>query len=98
MSVHRYETKDGTRWRVRWRDGRRQMRSRSCLSRKEAEGLDAEIKARRFRNEPLPSQAGNLTLAGAWEAWKALRLPQLAPTTQQSYEASWEAHVAGNFD
>jgi hypothetical protein len=42
MSVQRYETADGSRWRVRWREANGRMRSRSCTSKREAVAFDAE--------------------------------------------------------
>jgi hypothetical protein len=59
MSVQRYETAAGSRWRVRWRG---QMRSRTVASKSEAMALDADVRARKFKGEALP-RAGRETLA-----------------------------------
>jgi integrase len=97
LSFQRYETADGTRWRVRWRDEDGTMHSRSFLSRNDARGFDADIKARKFRGDVLP-KAGKQTLAGAYDEWKRVRGRRRAAATLDAYEASWKAHIKGRFD
>ncbi|MGH8325926.1 MAG: tyrosine-type recombinase/integrase [Steroidobacteraceae bacterium] len=93
MSIQRYEASDGTRWRVRWREPSGRMRSRTFQSRRDAQGFDTDLKARRFRGEPLP-RASRQTLAEAWKDWQRLVGPEKAESTRRNYEAIWRAHVA----
>lgn len=70
------------------------MRSRSFQSRREAQGFDNELKARRYRGEALP-RASRQTLAEAWADWRRLVAPQKAESTRRNYDAIWRAHIAG---
>lgn len=97
MSVQRYETADGSRWRVRWREANGRMRSRSCTSKREAVALDADVRSRKFRGEALP-RPGRETLAVAYDEWWRLRGSTLASNTQRTYQAAWNAHVRDRFD
>ena len=97
MSVQRYDTGDGPRWQVRWREPNGRMRSRSLLSKSAAIAFDADIKARKFRGETLP-RARRETLAEVHAQWWQLRGPHLSSNTRRTYDAVWRAHVAGRFD
>lgn len=94
VSIHRYETKDGTRYRVRWREPGGRMRSRTVASKKDANRLDIDVKARKQRSEPLP-QPSSWTLDRAWDEWLSKRGSKKAPATIESYTALWEAHMRG---
>jgi integrase len=97
MSVDRYETADGTRWRVRWREGNGKARARSLTSKEAALALDADIRAKKFTGQALP-RAGRESLAVAYEEWWRLRGSQLSSNTQRTYTAVWKAHVQDRFD
>jgi len=97
MSVHAYKTGDGTRWQVRWREATGKVRARSFTSKREANAFDAEVKARKFKGEALP-RPGRESLAAAYDEWFRLRGSTLAPATQSSYRAVWNAHVRDRFD
>lgn len=97
MSVHRYETADGTRWRVRWRTTDGKLQSKTLASRREADALDGDIKARKLRADVLP-QPSRWTLARAWDEWWAAVGEDLAPATQLNYAATWKAYIAGRLD
>lgn len=97
VSVQRYDTADGVRWRVRWREHGGRMRSRSVTSKREALALDADLRARKFKGEALPRPARE-TLAAAYDEWWRLRGSTLAPATQATYRAVWSAHVGNRFD
>lgn len=92
MSVQRYETADGTRWRVRWRETSGRMRSTTVPSKRDATALDAELKARKFKGEALPSKSRE-TLASAYDEWLRLRGTTLAPHTQRVYKQAWNKHI-----
>jgi integrase len=95
MSVQRYETKDGTRWRVRWREADGRMRSRTTSSRKEANDLDTTMKARRHLGVGIPP-TNRMTVGQLWEEWWDLRSGKLAPSTRGTYRSLWNAHVASD--
>jgi integrase len=97
MSVHAYKTADGTRWQVRWRETNGRVRTRSLTSKRDALAFDADVKARKHKGEALP-RPGRETLAAAYDEWWRLRGSTLAPATQRTYKAVWDAHVRGRFD
>jgi integrase len=83
---------------VRWRESTGRMRSTTVPSKRDATALDAGLKARKFKGEALPQRSKD-TLAGAYEQWRRLRAPDLAPQTVTSYQYVWNAHVsASGFD
>jgi integrase len=97
MSVHRYESKDGSRWAVRWRGPEGANRSKTLTSRRDALAFDADLRARKFKGEALP-RPGKQTLAEAFDEWWRLRGSTLSPNTQRTYKAVWKAHVENRFD
>ena len=97
MSVHAYTTGDGTHWQVRWREAHGKVRTRSFTSKRDANAFDADIKSRKFKGEALP-RPGRETLAAAYNEWFRLAGSMLAPATQRTYRAAWDAHVRGRFD
>src|SRR5579875_226999 len=92
MSVQRYETVDGSRWRVRWREPTGRMRSRTVTSKREALALDSDAKPRKFKGAALPRPPKD-TVADAYEQWLRLRGSNLAPQTIDVYRYVWNAHV-----
>src|SRR5215210_894975 len=97
MSVQRYTTEQGPRYRVRWREGNGRMRSRTFTTQRDANALDVDISTRRLRGEPLP-RAGRETLATAYAEWWRLRGSLLAANTQRTYQSVWNAHIRGQWD
>jgi integrase len=97
MSVQRYDTEDGSRWRVRWREPNGHMRSRTLMSRSAAIAFDADVKSRKYRGEALP-RASRETLAEAHAQWWKLRGYKLSSNTQRTYKAMWKAHVENQYD
>lgn len=97
MSVHHYDTKDGARYQVRWREANGKVRTRTLTSKEEANGLDADIKARKFKGQALP-RPGKETLAAAYDEWWRLRGSTLAPASQRVYQSMWNAHIKDGFD
>ena len=97
MSVHRYDTADGTRWRVRWREHNGRMRSRTFSGKREANAFDVDVKARKYKGEALP-KPGRESLAAVYDEWLRLRGPKLASTTLTTYKVVWDAHVRDRFD
>lgn len=97
MSVHPYKTKDGTRYRVCWRESGR-LRSRSFASKKDAGDFDVQVKGHKLRGDPIP-RASRDTLAQAYELWKKVyATPYLAPNTLARYEDAWKPHIKGRHD
>lgn len=94
VSIQRYETADGTRWRVRWREPDGKMRSKTLANKSEAQALDIDLKAKKLRGDLLPT-AGRWTLDQSWDEWLDLRRPDLSPATLETYETLWEAHIRG---
>ena len=97
MSVRAYETQDGKRWQVQWRDAQKKLRGKTFTSKSEAQAFDADVKAKKFKGDALP-RASRQTLAQAYDDWLRLLGSQLAPSTQRGYQALWNAHVKGKFD
>jgi integrase len=96
MSVHPYKTADGTRYQVRWREGKR-PRGRSFASKKEANDFDVQVKAHKLRGEVMPRPRRE-TLASTYDDWLRLYAPKLAKSTLEVHEAVWNAHVKDRFD
>ena len=96
VSIHPYQTKDGTRFRVRWRGHDDKLRSKSFLKLTDAKNFEADVKARKFRLEALPAPT-DWTLDRAWEEWKKNRGQELALATLDNYESLWNAYVKGGF-
>jgi integrase len=97
MSVDSYKTSDGMRFRVRWRDGHGEPKSKVFNSRREANAFDVDVKARKQRGEALPTTTRE-TLGEAWdEFWKLIGY-RLAKQTQLSYKQQWSANIAGKYD
>jgi integrase len=67
------------------------------VNKREALAIDADIKARKYKGEALPKPARE-TLATAFDEWWRLRGSDLAPATQRTYLAAWNAHVRDRFD
>lgn len=97
MSVDSYKTKDGTRFRVRWRDGHGDPKSKVFNSRREANGFDVDVKARKNRGEALPTTTRE-TLGEAWDEFWKLRGYRLAAHTQLSYKQQWATNIKGEYD
>jgi integrase len=70
------------------------MRSKTLFTRREAEALDADLKAKKLRGDLLPV-AGRWPLDQCWDEWLELRRPELSPATLSTYETLWEAHIRG---
>jgi len=68
------------------------MHSKSLTSKSAARAFDADVKARKFKGEALPS-ASKETLAGAYDEWLRLRGSTLAPHTQRVYKYAWTKHI-----
>jgi integrase len=98
MSVQPYKTADGVQWRVRWREPGGKMRSQTVANKRAALALDTNIKAIKFRGEPLP-RASRDTLGEAFEQWRELYAkPRLSTKTLRRYEDAWNPHVKGRHD
>lgn len=97
MSVRPYETSDGKRWQVQWRDAQKKLRGRTFTSKTEALAFDADVKAKKFKGEALP-RSSKQSLAAAYDDWYRLRGSNLAPATQRVYKGVWNSHVRDRFD
>lgn len=97
MSVHAYQTKDGERYQVRWREAGRKVRTRTFASKREAAQFDIDVKARRNRGEVVP-RTSKQTLGAAYDEWHHFKGERIAATTLRSYDAMWNAHIKGRFD
>ena len=97
MSVHAYQTKYGTRYQVRWREGGKKVRTRSFSSKRDATSFDIDIRARRQRGEVI-TRPSKETLGAAYAEWRQYKDDDLAATTLRSYDAMWNAHVKDRFD
>lgn len=96
MSVEPYDTQDGRRWRVRWRDPiTGSNRSKGGFARRrEAQEYDRKIAGLRLRNQLGLVAGGEQTLAGFIPDWLTHHArPRLAPATIESYAALWDKHL-----
>lgn len=94
MSIEKVDRKNGTVWRVRWRDDNGRARSKVLGRKADAEAFEIEVKrAKRIgglddftRKDP--------TLAVFAELWWHRRAkPHLAARTLRSYAGVWDRHV-----
>jgi len=85
MSVERVHRKNGTVWRVRWRENG-QPRSRVMGSKRDAELFEADITRRKRLGQLAQIDAGRQTVAQfAREWWRIHAEPNLAARTRESY-------------
>jgi integrase len=93
VSIRRLERKGGTRWEVRYRDGRRN-RSRAFDRKKDAVAFESEVKRRKRLGALAELDAGEERLADFGQQWWRLHAkPNLAPSTLKSYASVWDLHV-----
>jgi hypothetical protein len=93
VSIRRLERKDGTRWEVRYRDGRRN-RGRAFDRKKDAVAFESEDKRRKRLGALAELDAGEERLADfAQQWWRLHAKPNLAPSTLKSYASVWDLHV-----
>ena len=97
MSLRSYQTRDGVRWQVQYRDHQKKLRGRTFTSKTAAQAFDIDIKAKKFRGDAIP-KPGKHSLAAAYDEWYRLRGESLAPATKQVYKILWDAHVRDRFD
>lgn len=89
MSVHRVSRKDGFRYRVRWRDERAALRSRTFTRKADADAFDAKVKLAKRQGELAELDAGRMKLAQFLddEWWPKYAEPELAGKTRAYYES-----------
>lgn len=94
MSIEKMERKNGHVWRVRWRDGNGQERTRVLGLKRDAEAFDAEIKRAKRLGNLDDLVRPNITLAKFVEIWwERYAKPHLAERTKRSYAGLWDRHV-----
>jgi len=93
MSAERVQRKNGTVWRVRWRENG-QPHSRVMGSKRDAELFEAEIKRRKRLGQLAQIDAGRQTVAEfAREWWRMHAEPNLAARTRESYAVVFDKHI-----
>lgn len=94
MSIERVDRKNGTVWRVRWRDSAGRARSQVLGLKRDAEAFDAELKRRRRTGELSLMEAGQETLDDyVGGTWARAYAADLRPRTRQNYASSYDRHI-----
>lgn len=93
MSVHRYETGKGVRYRVRFRDEAGKMKSRSFLKKSDAARFERDTLAALERGTYSDPRAGRQTVAEFAEYWLSDRTSSRRPSTQRRYELIVRAEI-----
>src|SRR3954464_12485712 len=93
MSVERVQRKNGTVWRVRWRENG-QPHSRVMGSKRDAELFEADITRRKRLGQLAQIDAGRQTVAQfAREYWRIHAEPNLSARTRESYAVVFDKHI-----
>ena len=84
MSIHKYDTTNGTRYRVRWRDHSGAMQSKSVGTLAEARILDAQVKVGHTPTQaPTIARAGGVLLGDWIVDWFRLNAASWSVTTRK---------------
>jgi hypothetical protein len=95
MSIERIERKDGTVWRVRWRDERGRNRARVMGLKRDVDAFEAEIKRRKRLGELALMDAGRERLDDfVTGTWVGSHAAHLSPRTRQTYSSSYDRHIS----
>ncbi len=93
MSVERVQRKNGTVWRVRWRENG-QPHSRVMGSKRDAKLFEADITRRKRLGQLAQIDAGRQTVAEfAREWWRIHAEPNLTTRTRETYAAVFDKHI-----
>ena len=90
LSVHRYETADGSRWQVRWRDHTGRVRTRSVTSKTEATALDDRHQGAQVQGRGTPPPRPRTRSPTAYDEWLRLRA---ARASRHAHPARLQADV-----
>lgn len=92
-SISSYETSDGKRYRVRYRDPDRRSREKNgFLRKKDAEDYLANITVSTNRGEYVDPRDTKITIRELGVEWLANQV-HLKPSTYRAVEAAWRVHV-----
>ncbi|HEY4267239.1 MAG TPA: tyrosine-type recombinase/integrase [Galbitalea sp.] len=92
-SISSYETSDGRRYKVRYRDPDRRSREKNGFTRKrDAEDYLANITVAALRGEYVDPKTAKSTVGELGTEWLANQT-QLKPSTYRGIESAWRVHV-----
>jgi integrase len=94
VSVERVRRNGGDVWRVRWRDEQGRQRSRVVGRKRDAEGLEVELRrAKRLGNAAVLANSNETVaeLAQLW--WRRHAVPNLERATREGYASILDAHI-----
>ena len=92
-SIQKYQTKNGVRYRVQYRDPNHRARTESGFTKKAAAAMwDAENELKLNRGTWIDPQAGKRRVDSFWDAWWATK-QILEPGSIKVMKSSWETHV-----
>lgn len=88
-----YETPNGKKYRVRWRDENKKQREKRGFTRKrDAVDFKSELEGDFRTGTYVAPTAGRATIASLGADWMT-RQTHLAPSTLRSVETAWRVHV-----
>ena len=91
-SVHRIGTKNGQRYRVRWRDPSGMLKSKTFLRRGDAERYSSKVEHDLYASDYVDPHAGRITVRTYGEQWRKSQL-QHAASTVKDVETGLRAHL-----
>lgn len=92
-TISKYETKAGTRYRVRYRTPEgRQTDRRGFGRKKDADAFAATVEVSKLTGSFVSASAGRITVGSLGAVWLEQKLA-LKPSSYRSVESSWRVHV-----
>lgn len=93
-TTHRYETKAGLRWEVRYRrPDHRTTRKRGFRTKRDAERFAVTVETSKLTGTYVDPSAGRITLSDLGANWLRNQAGHMRPSGHRSYESAWRVHV-----
>lgn len=94
MSVHKYTTKHGDLWMVRYRDDTHRLRKeKGYKTKKQAQDREAELKKDLRHGTYIDPKSARITVNALAKDWLAHNAAMSKPTSHRPIESAWEHHV-----
>lgn len=92
-SIEKYETREGVRYRVRWRDENHRSKEKGGFKRKiDAELYDASVTVSRAKGDYVDPADSKALIADLGAAWLSAQ-QHLKPSSYRAQETAWRVHV-----